>query len=106
MHCVAAGDGELNLVLQKATEGKTWDAAFLGHEALGPCLQQHGVPSCIAPNPAPPHLPSDAATAEADKKAILLERFQRENPGFDFSGAEVNGAVPDAATFMGGMKPQ
>ena len=48
----------------------------------------------------------DATAAEADKKALLLERFQAENPGFDFRGAEVNGTVPDAATFMGGMKKQ
>jgi hypothetical protein len=36
------------------------------------------------------------------QKRILLERFQEENPGFDFSGAEVNGTVPDPRTFMGG----
>ena len=39
-----------------------------------------------------------------DKKAILLERFQAEHPGFDFRGADVSGTVPDAATFMQGIK--
>jgi len=29
------------------------------------------------------------------QKKILLERFQEENPGFDFSGADINGMVPD-----------
>ncbi len=38
------------------------------------------------------------------QKNILLERFQEENPGFDFSGAEVNGMVPDPRNFMGGVK--
>jgi hypothetical protein len=33
----------------------------------------------------------------------MLERFQAENPGFDFSDASFNGqTVPDASTFMGG----
>lgn len=27
-----------------------------------------------------------------------------QNPGFDFSGAEFNGQVPDARSFMGGVK--
>jgi hypothetical protein len=35
---------------------------------------------------------------------MLLERFQAEHPGFDFSGAEVTGAVPDPRTFLGGMR--
>ena len=27
-----------------------------------------------------------------------------QHPGFDFSGAEFNGNVPDATEFMGGVK--
>ena len=27
-----------------------------------------------------------------------------QNPGFDFSGADFNGQVPDPQTFMGGIK--
>jgi hypothetical protein len=34
---------------------------------------------------------------------IMLERFGRENPGFDFSNAEFNGAAPDPTSFMGGV---
>jgi hypothetical protein len=37
------------------------------------------------------------------QKNILMERFQEENPGFDFSGAKMNGTVPDATNFMGGV---
>ena len=39
------------------------------------------------------------------KKDFLktLERFQEENPGFDFSGASFNGQVPDPKNFMGGV---
>lgn len=36
----------------------------------------------------------------------MLERFQEENPGFDFSNAEFNGMVPDPQKFMGGVKYQ
>ena len=33
----------------------------------------------------------------------MRERFQEEHPGFDFSGAEFNGQVPDPSKFMGGI---
>jgi hypothetical protein len=70
---------ELTLTLTKARKGETWPSAFAGHGAL------------------------DAA-AEADvHKRMLLERFGEEHPGFDFSGAVVNGAVPDPRTFLGGV---
>lgn len=76
-------------------QGKTWECFLVGHAAL------------------------DALTGEADRKRILLERFQAEvreaaalgggtqrlrrssqTPGFDFSGAELSGAARDASTFM------
>lgn len=71
----------LELTLQKAVEGAPWEAVFAGHEnAL------------------------DAHAKESEKKRLLLERFQLEHPGFDFSGAEVSGGhTPDPSTFMGGF---
>ena len=48
----------------------------------------------------------DAAQEEEEKKRMMLERFQAEHPGFDFSGAEFNGAVPDAHKFMDGFERQ
>lgn len=36
--------------------------------------------------------------------AAAAALFALQNPGFDFSGAEFNGQVPDARTFMGGVK--
>ncbi|CAK4082697.1 unnamed protein product [Aphanomyces euteiches] len=72
--------GELNINLQKMKKGMTWDCVFVGHGELDPLTK-----------------------GEVQKK-ILLERFQQENPGFDFSNAEFNGAAPDARTFMGGVK--
>ena len=46
----------------------------------------------------------DAFTKESERKKMMLERFQEEHPGFDFSGAEFNGSVPEARDFMGGIK--
>jgi len=38
---------------------------------------------------------------EEDNKKLLLERFQGEHPGFDFSGANFSGQVPsDTKNFM------
>eukprot|EP00892_Ulva_mutabilis_P001890 jgi/Ulvmu1/11701/UM008_0112.1 len=74
-------DGELHISLQKAKQGEHWQGAIQGH-VLG------------------------EADAEEDKKRLLLERFQLEHPGMDFSGAEVNGAAPDPAGFLGGFTKQ
>jgi hypothetical protein len=68
--------GELHVQLQKVREAETWAAAFEGHGNL------------------------NSVEEEISRKQILLERFQKEHPSFDFSGAEVSGAVPDPRTFL------
>ncbi|RMZ57462.1 hypothetical protein APUTEX25_004296 [Auxenochlorella protothecoides] len=60
-------DGILVLQLVKAQTGVTWPAAIAGHE-VSPDVQT------------------------TDQKRLMLERFQAEHPGFDFSQAEFNGA--------------
>ena len=45
----------------------------------------------------------DSATKVEMQKELMLERFQEENPGFDFRGAQFNGSVPDPRSFMGGI---
>ena len=60
-------------------KAEMWSSACVGHQSMDPLLENEV------------------------KKNILLERFQEENPGFDFSGAEVNGEVPNARDFMGGV---
>lgn len=72
-------DGELHIQLCKLKKAETWNAACQGHEALDPLTQQEV------------------------QKNILLERFQEENPGFDFSQASMSGQTPDPRTFMGGV---
>ena len=75
-----AEDGVLHIQCEKVKPGEAWPSALKGHQAL------------------------DAVGQEESKKAMMLQRFQKENPGFDFSGADFNGQVPDATQFMGGMK--
>jgi len=72
-------DKVIHVSSQKMIKGETWNAAFKGHEQLDPISQ------------------------EKVKRQMMLERFQAENPGFDFSGAEFNGMAPDPKTFMGGI---
>ena len=73
-------DEELHIILQKAFKGELWPSVFQGHNKVDPLTEQ-----------------------EISKK-LLLERFQEEHPGFDFSGAQMNGMVPNAREFMGGIK--
>ncbi len=62
------------------TKGETWVSVFKGHEQVN-VLQK-----------------------EEMQKKMLLERFQEEHGGFDFSDAQINGMVPDPRNFMGGIK--
>jgi len=72
-------DGVIHIALQKMSKGTTWNSALKGHQSLD-LLSQEGV-----------------------KKQLMLERFQEEHPGFDFSGAEFSGQAPDPKSFMGGI---
>jgi hypothetical protein len=72
-------DGELTVTLTKAAKGETWPCVCEGHGSL------------------------DALAETEAHRRMLLERFGQEHPGFDFSGAEVTGTVPDPRTFMGGI---
>jgi hypothetical protein len=71
---------EIMITLFKALKADTWLAVFKGHE------------------------PVNVIQKEEIQKKMLLERFQEEHGGFDFSDAEINGNVPDPKTFMGGIK--
>ncbi|KAF4702405.1 NudC domain-containing protein 2, partial [Perkinsus olseni] len=73
-------DGEAHIILAKARKAELWPSCFEGQAQL------------------------DAFTQNELSKKLMLERFQEENPGFDFSGAEFNGSVPNAREFMDGVK--
>mmetsp|Transcript_23402 Transcript_23402/g.51383 ORF Transcript_23402/g.51383 Transcript_23402/m.51383 type:complete len:166 (+) Transcript_23402:170-667(+) len=72
-------DGELHLQLQKAHKGEAWGSALKGHGQL------------------------DLFSEREVNKKLMLERFQEEHPGFDFSGATFSGEAPSARSFMGGI---
>ena len=76
----------IHIVLAKAHRGETWEACLRG--------ATH----------APGRSEVDPVTKQQIQKEMMLERFQEEHPGFDFRGAEFNGAVPDPRTFLGGVK--
>jgi hypothetical protein len=76
--------GELHVAVVKAEPGEAWPCVIEGQGVL------------------------DDEARKEDARRLLLERFQHEHPGFDFSGATVNGSggdgeVPDARTFLGGI---
>lgn len=73
-------DGELHILLGKVHKAETWNAVFTRHGSL------------------------DLFTQQEVQKKLMLERFQEEHPGFDFSGADFSGQAPDARSFMGGVK--
>ena len=75
--------GVINIILAKVFRAETWDSALLGQDG------KEAV---------------DPFTKQQMQKDLMLERFQEENPGFDFRGAEFNGEAPDPRTFMGGVR--
>ena len=73
-------DGVIHVTVSKAKPGEVW-LAFLKSHA--------------------PANPGDKAMLEQTiRKELMLERFQRENAGFDFSGATFNGTAPDPNNFL------
>jgi len=85
--------GVLTIELQKAAKGVVWDAACVGPESPSP-----------SPSPSPSYrVRLDAIQLEEEKRRLLLERWQEENPGMDFRDAAFNGSAPDPRTFMGGV---
>lgn len=71
----------IHIILAKAHRGETWESCLRGAT----------------------HAVVDPLTKQEIQKEMMLERFQEEQPGFDFRGAEFNGIVPDPRTFMGGV---
>jgi hypothetical protein len=69
-------DGVVEIVLQKQKKHHSWDSVLEGGPALDPLVKD-----------------------QIDKK-MMMEKFQREHPGFDFGNAEFTGQLPkDPASF-------
>ena len=71
-------DNELIYIqLQKIKRHDSWVSVLAGQNEIDPFTKQ-----------------------EMDKK-MMLEKFQRENPGFDFSGANFSGNLPQNPSTFG-----
>ncbi|KAI5408717.1 hypothetical protein KIW84_054520 [Lathyrus oleraceus] len=73
-------DDIMHITLNKRDKGQTWASPILGQGQL------------------------DAYSSDLEQKRLMLQRFQEENPGFDFSQAQFSGNCPDPRTFMGGIR--
>jgi len=86
--------GEMHIQLVKLKKAEPWEAAFKEH-----CRNLRGA---TGTNPASDEMSTKAEAderIEMDRRRMMLARFQKENPGFDFSEAEfeVGKEVPDAS---------
>lgn len=63
-------ESQVEIVLVKAKHHESWKSVLEGQDEVDPLTQE-----------------------EMNKK-MMLEKFQAEHPGFDFSGAEFTGQVP------------
>ncbi len=87
-------DGVITIILAKCFRGQTWEGVLRGNASR----QQVGGHSGEIVNEI-----IDPLTKQEMQRTLMLERFQEENPGFDFRDATFNGEVPDPRTFMGGV---
>ena len=85
------------ITLTKANRGTAWEGALKGNPNAAAATSATTASSASSNT-------MDAISVEQVKKDLLLEKFQEENPGFDFRGADFNGSVPDARKFMGGVQ--
>jgi hypothetical protein len=98
------------VTLTKANRGTVWEAALRGNPnaaaAAGATHKTTKTTTGSTTDGTSTSTTMDPISKEQVKKDLMLQRFQEENPGFDFSGADFNGSIPDARDFMGGVKYQ
>ena len=92
-------DGVITIVLAKCFRGQTWEGVLCGHHdaANDETTSDQSKSGGVVNESIDPH------TKQEMQRTMMLERFQEENPGFDFRDATFNGEVPDPRTFMGGV---
>ena len=94
-------DGVITIVLAKVFRGQTWEGVLRGHLNNAAAMKNNdnnGTSGNSVKNES-----IDPLTKQEMQRTMMLERFQEENPGFDFRDAKFNGEVPDPRTFMGGV---
>jgi hypothetical protein len=100
-------DGVITIVLAKCFRGQTWEGVLCGHHDVAVKQQNgdssHRTDNTREENSGVVNESIDPFTKQEMQRTMMLERFQEENPGFDFRDATFNGEVPDPRTFMGGV---
>ncbi|KAL7512276.1 hypothetical protein ACHAXN_009254 [Cyclotella atomus] len=86
-------DGIITIILVKAFRGQTWEGVLNGANAKANNNESNTVIQESV----------DPFVKQEMQRTMMLERFQEENPGFDFRDATFNGEVPNPRTFMGGV---
>ena len=95
-------DGVITIVLAKVFRGQTWEGVLRGHhEAEAATAAENNEKNSTSSGGINESI--DPFTKQQMQRTLMLERFQEENPGFDFREATFNGEVPDPRTFMGGV---
>ena len=100
----------ITIILAKCYRGQTWEGVLRGHDdnhtretidaSGGGNNNNHGTTvggGQILHETINPYVKQEM------QRTMMLERFQEENPGFDFRDATFNGEVPDPRSFMGGV---
>ncbi|KAL3904811.1 MAG: hypothetical protein SGARI_004749 [Bacillariaceae sp.] len=88
------------IYLTKANRGTLWDAALKGNAEE----TASNTDATTAATTGGTATAMNEFQKEQVKKELMLQKFQEENPGFDFRGADFNGSVPDPREFMGGVR--
>jgi len=88
-------EGIITIVLCKVFRGETWEGVLCGHAATDADANSSANGGI--------HETIDPITKQSMQRTLMLERFQEENPGFDFRDATFNGEVPDPRKFLGGV---
>ncbi|KAL3806504.1 hypothetical protein ACHAXA_002813 [Cyclostephanos tholiformis] len=105
-------EGVIAIVLSKCHRGQTWEGVLCGHRVDAGGGVEGDCDGRISSTDDKNHHrvggggireSIDPLTKREMQRALMLERFQEENPGFDFRDATFNGEVPDPRTFMGGV---
>jgi hypothetical protein len=97
-------EGTITIVLSKCFRGQTWEGVLCGHGGAGASSDgEDGGDIDSSETGEGLREAIDPSTKMEMQRSLMLERFQEENPGFDFRDATFNGEVPDPRTFMGGV---
>lgn len=102
-------EGVITIILLKCFRGQTWESVLRGHDDAAAAASTTSIPSSEDVEGKGGNNISrsggivDPFTRQEMQRSLMLERFQEENPGFDFRDATFNGEVPDPRTFMGGV---